>query len=110
MAKVTKAIIGAAIQGFEAQKKDIDGQIAELRAMMTGAPVTPADNEAVPAKSGGRLKGRKLSAAFRARMKAAQQLRSAKVKGTAPVLAAPAAKTAAKASAKTPAKVRIPAK
>ncbi len=53
--------------------------------MMTGAPA-PADNsEAAPAKSAGKLKGRKLSAAVRARMKAAQRSsRWAKVKGTAP--------------------------
>ena len=97
MAKLTNAIIEAAIDGFEAQKQRIDVQIAELRAMLTGAPTA---NEEAPAKPKGRLKGRKLSASVRARMKAAQQLRWAKVKGTAPVPAAkaPATKTAAKAA------------
>ena len=80
MPKLTDAVIDAAIRGFEAQKKDIDAQIAELRAMKTGA-CAATDNEA-PEKP----KRRKLSAAVRARMKAAQQLRWAKVKGTASAL------------------------
>ena len=41
MPKLTDAVIDAAIRGFEAQKNDIDAQIAELRAMKTGAPVRP---------------------------------------------------------------------
>jgi len=93
MAKLTNVLIEAAIRGFEAQKQDIDIQIAELRAMLTGAPVTETDN-AAPAKA----KRRKLSAAVRARMKAAQQLRWAKIKGTAPT--APAKKAAAKKAVK----------
>ena len=48
--------------------------------MLTGTPAAAIDNVA-PAKP----KRRKLSAAVRARMKAAQQLRWAKVKGTATV-------------------------
>ena len=35
MAKLTNTIIEAAIAGFEAQKKSIDAQIAELRGMLT---------------------------------------------------------------------------
>jgi hypothetical protein len=110
MAKLTNLMIEAAIRGFDAQKKDIDGQIAELRAMMTGAPA-PADNsEAAPAKSAGKLKGRKLSAAVRARMKAAQQLRWAKVKGTAPdpTVKAPTKMPAKAPAAKTPLKTPRP--
>jgi hypothetical protein len=38
MAQLTEAIIRAAIEGFEAQKKAIDTQISELRAMLNGAP------------------------------------------------------------------------
>jgi hypothetical protein len=97
MAKLTNTIIEAAIRGFEAQKQDIDGQIAEMRAMLTGAPAAATDN-AAPAKT----KRRKLSAAVRVRMKAAQQLRWAKVKEAASALAAkaPAKKAAAKAPAK----------
>ena len=56
-AKLTKPIIEAAIAGFEAQKKSIDAEIAELRAMLTGSSETVADQ--APAKR----KGRKLSAA-----------------------------------------------
>jgi len=42
MAELTNAIIEAAIDGFEAQKQRIDVQIAELRAMLTGAPESSA--------------------------------------------------------------------
>jgi hypothetical protein len=40
-AKLTNTIIEAAIAGFEAQKKSIDAQIAELRAMLTGTSESP---------------------------------------------------------------------
>jgi hypothetical protein len=95
MAKLTNAIIEAAIDGFESQKQRIDVQIAELRAMLTGAPETAQE---APAKG----MRRKFSAAARKRMREAQQARWAKIKGTAPVPAAkaPATKTAAKAPAK----------
>jgi hypothetical protein len=36
-AKLTNTIIEAAIYGFEAQKRALDAQIAELRAMLSGA-------------------------------------------------------------------------
>jgi hypothetical protein len=97
MAKLTNVLIEAAIRGFEAQKQDIDVQIAELRAMLTGAPAAADENEANPA---GKPKRRKLSAAVRARMKAAQQLRWAKIKGTASALVAPATKAATKKAVK----------
>ena len=74
-AKLTKPIIEAAITGFESQKKDIDAHIAELRAMLTGAP--EASTAAVPAKQG----RRKWSAAARKRMREIQLARWAKVKG-----------------------------
>jgi hypothetical protein len=80
--KLTKTIIEAAIAGFEAQKASIDGQIAELRAMLTGNSETEADQ--APAKA----KGHKFSAAARKRMREAQKLRWAKIRGeasTAPV-------------------------
>jgi hypothetical protein len=35
--KLTQGIIEAAIEGFESQKRRIDAQIAELRAMLPGA-------------------------------------------------------------------------
>src|SRR5579862_4818239 len=75
MAKLTNSIIEAAIHGFEAQKKTIDTQIAELRAMLAGAPETPA--EEAPRKRG----RRKFSAAARQKMREAQQRRWAKIKG-----------------------------
>jgi hypothetical protein len=87
MAKLTNTIIEAAIAGFEAQKKSIDAQIAELRGMLTGAPV--AADEA-PARG----TRRKFSAAARKRMREAQKARWAKIRGES---AAPA-KAPAKAA------------
>ena len=44
-------VINAAIEGFEGQKKRIDEQIRELRAMLSGGRVEPAaTTEAVPGK------------------------------------------------------------
>jgi len=80
--KLTKTIIEAAIAGFEAQKTSIDVQIAELRAMLTGNSET--EDHQAPAKA----KGHKFSAAARKRMREAQKLRWAKIRGeasTAPV-------------------------
>lgn len=75
--KLTNTIIQAAIDGFVAQNKSIDSQIAELRAMLTGAPESSTDE--APAKG----TRRKFSAATRERMKEAQRLRWAKLKGDA---------------------------
>jgi len=74
---LTKTIIEAAITGFEAQKKSIDAQIAELRAMLTGSPATQAEPE--PPTPG----TRRFSVAARNRMREAQRLRWAKVRGQA---------------------------
>jgi hypothetical protein len=83
MAKLTSAIIAAAIVGFEAQKKGIDAQIAELRGMLTN----PAESaEEAPAKT----TRRRFSAAVRKRMREAQRLRWAKIRGES----APAKKAA----------------
>jgi hypothetical protein len=92
MAKLTNAIIEAAIRGFEAQKKDIDVQIAGLRAMMTGAPESSA--ERAPAKG----PKRKFTAAARKRMREAQRARWAKIKGKSvtPATKTPVTKTVAK--------------
>ena len=74
--KLTTQIITAAIAGFEEQKRHIDAQISELRALLPGGPVeTAATPEAAPRKR------RKFSAAARRRMKEAQQRRWAKIKG-----------------------------
>jgi vancomycin resistance protein YoaR len=90
MAKLTSTIIEAAIAGFEAQKKSIDAQIAELRAMLTPTPVSA---EETPTKT----TRRKFSAAVRKRMREAQRLRWAKIRGES----APAKKTAKTAKPKT---------
>jgi peptidoglycan hydrolase CwlO-like protein len=89
MAKLTNTIIEAAIAGFEAQKKDIDAQIAELRGMLTGTAETPGETAAVAPAIKGR---RKFSAAARKRMREAQQARWAKIRAES----APATKTVAK--------------
>ena len=75
--KLTNEIINAAIVGFEQQKLRIDTQIAELRAMLSGGATQPT--AAKPELTKG--KRRKFSAAARRRMKEAQQLRWAKVRG-----------------------------
>ena len=72
--RLTPEIITAAIQGFEEQKRQIDSQIAELRAMLGGGSKEPAAEGSAPT-------GRKFSAAARRRMKEAQQKRWAKVRG-----------------------------
>lgn len=86
---LTAEIITAAIEGFESQKRRIDGQIAELRALLAGAPAKFAAMPEAPTR-----KRRKFSAAARKRMKEAQQRRWAKIKGasepSAPATAEPA--------------------
>jgi hypothetical protein len=73
--KLTSEIITAAIEGFEAQKRHIDSQIAELRAMLPGGSAeTTATQEAAPTK-------RKISAAARRRMALGQKARWAKLRG-----------------------------
>jgi hypothetical protein len=97
MPKLTHTIIEAAIAGFEAQKHTIDAQIAELRAMLTGAP-QPAAEEATATR-----KRRKISAAALQRMKEGQKRRWAKVRGeSAPAKHATATKAAAKATRPKP--------
>jgi hypothetical protein len=69
-------IITAAIEGFEAQKTHIDGQIAELRVLLTGGPAASAATPVVPTR-----KRKKFSAAARRKMAMAQKARWAKIKG-----------------------------
>jgi hypothetical protein len=74
--KLTNEIIAAAIEGFEAQKKRIDGQIADLRSILIGgAAEAAAAPEDAPRKRG------KFSDATRLKMKEAQQRRWARIKG-----------------------------
>jgi len=52
MPTLSAEIINAAIQGFEAQKRQIDTQIAELQSLLKGAPVQ--EGLKPPAKKGRR--------------------------------------------------------
>ena len=74
--KLTPEIINAAIGGFEQQKTRIDVQIAELRALLTGAPTEPAVTPEAPIGT-----RRKMSAAARKRISDAQRKRWAESKG-----------------------------
>ena len=74
--KLTNEIIVAAIEGFEAQKKRLDAQIADLRSLLIGGTTEPAaSSEEVPRKSG------KFSDATKLKMKEAQKRRWARIKG-----------------------------
>jgi hypothetical protein len=74
--KLTPEIINAAIGGFEQQKLQIDTQIAELRAMLSGGPAESVARSEPPTG-----KRKAFSAAARQRMKEAQQRRWAKIRG-----------------------------
>jgi ribonuclease E len=63
-------IINAAILGFEEQKRHIDTQIAELRAILPGGRAEPVATPEAP-----KVKRRKLSAAARKRIGDAQRKR-----------------------------------
>jgi cell division septum initiation protein DivIVA len=100
--KLTPEIITAAIEGFESQKRRLDDQIAELRAMLPGGT-----SETVAATEAPGQKRRRFSAAARRRMKEGQQRRWAKIRGgsqpstTVPALAPkPKRKLSAAAKAK----------
>ena len=75
--KLTAEIIHAAIEGFESQKRRIDSQIDELRQLLNGGSAEPG------AESGSPARKRKISAAGRRRMAAAQKARWAKIRGEA---------------------------
>ena len=68
--RLAPELIDAAIDGFQAQKKRIDAQIAELRLMLSGS--SGEDGAAPPRPMS---KQRTRSAAVRARMAAAQRKR-----------------------------------
>ena len=75
--KLTAEIIHAAIEGFESQKRRIDSQIDELRQLLNAGSTGPGGESESPARK------RKISAAGRRRMAAAQKARWAKVRGEA---------------------------
>jgi len=84
--KLTNEIIAAAIEGFEAQKTRIDGQIAELQALLTGSPAESAAAPEPPKRA-----RRKMSAAGRKAIAEAQRKRWAAKKaaeGVAPKVVA----------------------
>src|SRR6266852_679571 len=72
---LTPQIILAAIAGFEAQKSQIDSQIAELRGMLDGRRTTQSTAPTETAKP-----RKKRSAAVRRKMALAQRARYAKLK------------------------------
>jgi hypothetical protein len=75
--KLTAEIIHAAIEGFESQKRRIDSQIYELRQLLNGDSAETGTESGTPARK------RKISAAGRRRMAAAQKARWAKIRGEA---------------------------
>ena len=92
-AKLTPAIVAAAIAGFEQQKKEIDEQIAELRQMLKGGsePAVIGSEAVKPRK--------RRSAAVRRRMALAQRARYAKLKQDSETTQATTAKPKRKMSA-----------
>src|SRR5260370_19081839 len=73
--KLNPQILTAAILGFEEQKRHIDVQIAELRAILDGGSAGTAPTPEAPTGK------RKISAAARRRMALGQKARWAKLKG-----------------------------
>ena len=83
--KLTAEIIVAAIEGFESQKRRIDSRIDELRQLLNGDRTEAVATSEAPARK------RKVSAAGRRRMAAAQKARWAKIRGDAEAASSPAA-------------------
>jgi len=73
--QVTKEILTAALEGFEAQRMRLDAQIAELKAILSGGSAKPAGTTAPPKR------GRTMSAAARKLISDAQKKRWAALKG-----------------------------
>jgi len=88
--ELTTEILSAALEGFEAQKKRLEEQIAELKAMLAGVPKIQA------AGASARKGKRTLSAAARAAISAAQKRRWAKAKQASGAAGQPAAAPAKK--------------
>jgi hypothetical protein len=88
--KLTDEIVKAAIDGLTARKTHLNQRIAELREMLNGGPAQPvAEAEPAPRKR------RKFSPAALRRMREAQRLRWAKIRGESKP-AAPATKRTTK--------------
>ena len=93
--KLTAEIIHAAIEGFESQKRRIDSQIEELRQLLNGGSAETGAESGTPARK------RKISAAGRRRMAAAQKARWAKIRGEADGQTSSAASGRAESETKT---------
>jgi hypothetical protein len=93
--RFTKSMVAAAILGFEEQKRQIDVEIAELRAMDSQTEPASSKSATAPAK---RSK-RKMSAATRKAMALAQQKRWAAKKAESEPEATVATKPKRKLSA-----------
>ena len=91
--KLTTEILNAAILGLEEQKRRIDTQITELRAMLHGGPTVTAATPEAP-----KGKRRKMSAAARKRIGDAQRKRWAESKKTSSPVAPEAPKPKRKLS------------
>lgn len=92
--KLTNEIITAAIEGFEAQKAHLDGQIADLRALLTGAPA-----ESTTASESQKRGRRRMSAPGRRAIADAQRKRWAASKAAPGATAEAVAKPKRKMSA-----------
>jgi cell division septum initiation protein DivIVA len=68
--KLNRELITAAIDGFEEQKKRLNAQIAELRQMLSGRASSDGAELSAPT-----AKRRRMSAAARAKISAAQRKR-----------------------------------
>lgn len=80
--RLSRDLISAAIEGFEAQKRRLDEQIRELRAML------PSNGAGASAPTRGPRKRRRMSAEARKRIAEAQRKRWAAIRGesgTAPM-------------------------
>ncbi len=77
-------VILAAIEGYQARKKEIDDKIAELRGMLSGNPAEAiahsSTETAAKPESAGR-KRKRFSAATLRKMREAQKARWAKIRG-----------------------------
>jgi len=103
--KLNPEILAAAIEGFEAQKRRIDEQIAELRQMQGAGRVEPAAKPESPKRK------RRLSAAGRKAIAEASRKRWAAVRAAKePQEAAPAQKAASKGAAAKKAVKKAPVK
>jgi len=69
------AILGAALEGLENQKKRLEEQIASVRAMLGGRSYTPTTTSSVTVESGSGRRKRNLSPEARERIAAAQKKR-----------------------------------